>query len=143
MLTERKTLKHQEKWHMCVDKLFDLSKKDFDKHLSTKDYLFIQNQKGPRKSTFGGKNLKQVKKLKRQLSKKELIKKIKTSEAEQELLRKIVDISQHFSNTSRETSSLETSPSSLDFEDNLLSSRYKATPNFIELKISRRILESD
>ena len=63
-------VKHQEKWHMCIDKLFDISKKDIDKHLSAKDHLFIQDQKGLRKSTFGGKDLKQ---LKRQLSKEELI----------------------------------------------------------------------
>ena len=38
--------KPQEKWHMCVDKLFDISK-DIEKHFSAQDYLFIQDQKGP------------------------------------------------------------------------------------------------
>ena len=58
MLTREKdpkaAVKHQEKWHMCVDKLFDISQKDIDKHLSAKDYLFIQDQKGPRKITSRG-----------------------------------------------------------------------------------------
>ena len=58
-------VKHKEKLHMCVDKLFDISKKDIDKHLSAEDYLFIQNQKGLCKSTFGGKYLILVKQLKR------------------------------------------------------------------------------
>ena len=64
-------VKHQEKWHMCVDRRFGISKKNIDKHLSAKDYLFIQDQKGFRKSTFEGKQLK------RQLSKEEPIKKRK------------------------------------------------------------------
>ena len=33
-------VKHQERWHLCIDKLFDLSKKDVDKYLFVKDYLF-------------------------------------------------------------------------------------------------------
>ena len=77
---------------MSVDKLFDVSKKNIDKHFSAEDYLFIQDQKGLRKSTFGGKDLKLVKQVKRQLAKKELIgKRRKASEAEQELLRKAID----------------------------------------------------
>ena len=124
-------LKHREKWHMCVDELFHLSKKGIDKHLSARDHLFIRDQKGARKSTFGGKDLKLVKQLKRQLSIGELIeKRRKTSEAEQELLSKIADTSQHFSSASSETPSLITNQSSSDFENNLLSSRYKATPDF-------------
>ena len=58
-------VKRQGKWHMYVDQLFDISKKDIDKHLSTKDYLFIQDQKGPSKSISGGKDLQLVKQLKR------------------------------------------------------------------------------
>ena len=42
------------KWHMCVDKLFDISRKDIDKQLSAEDYLLIKDQKGPRTSTFAG-----------------------------------------------------------------------------------------
>ena len=60
---------------MWVDELFDISKNDVDKHLSARDYLFIQDQKGHRKSTFGGKDLKLVKQLKRQLSKEVRMKK--------------------------------------------------------------------
>ena len=57
----------------CVRcQLFDISKKDIDNHLSAEDYLFVQDRKGPCKSIYGGKELKQ---LKRQLSKQELIKK--------------------------------------------------------------------
>ena len=39
----KSVVKHQEKWHMCVDKLFDISKKDIDKNLSAEDYLFIDD----------------------------------------------------------------------------------------------------
>ena len=38
--------------------------------------------------------------------------------------------------------SLKTNQSFSDFEDNLLSSRHKATLDFIEMKISRKILDS-
>ena len=51
---------------MCVDKLFDISKKDIDKQLSAEDYLLIEDQKGPRKSTFAGEDQQLVKQLKRQ-----------------------------------------------------------------------------
>ena len=38
-------VKHQEKWQMCVDKLFDISKKDIDKHLSAEDYLYSKSER--------------------------------------------------------------------------------------------------
>ena len=37
-------VKHQKKWQMCVDKLFDISK-DIDLHLSSENYLIIQDQR--------------------------------------------------------------------------------------------------
>ena len=104
---------------MCADKFFDILK-NIDKRLSSKDDVFILDQKRPLNSTFGGKNFKLVKPLKRQLSKKVLVERRKTSEAEHELLRKTVDTFQLFSSASSETSSLKTNPSSSDFEDNLL-----------------------
>ena len=90
---------------MCVDKLFYTSMKDFDKHFPAEDYLFIQDQKGPCKNTFANE---------------------KQSVAEQELLRKTLDTFLHVSSASTETSSLKINPSSPDFEEHLLSSRYKA-----------------
>ena len=55
----------------------------------------------------------------------------KTSKAEQESLKKTVDTSQYFLKASSETLSLKTNLSFSNFEDNLLSSRYKVTPNLI------------
>ena len=48
---------HRETWHLCVDKLFDISKNDIKDHLC-EDFKFIQNQKGPRQATFGGTDMK-------------------------------------------------------------------------------------
>ena len=48
---------HREKWHLCVDKLFDISKNDIKDHLCKEDFEFIQDQKGPRQPTFGGKDI--------------------------------------------------------------------------------------
>ena len=34
-------VKHEEKWQMCADKLFDISK-DIDMHFSDENYLIIK-----------------------------------------------------------------------------------------------------
>ena len=67
--------KHHDKWLMYTDKLFDISKDDIKQHLCAEDYNFIQDQKGPRRATFGRKDTKLVKKLKCQLSREELLEK--------------------------------------------------------------------
>ena len=61
---------------MCVDKFFDLSKKDIDKHFSAEDYLLIQNQKDPEEVRL-------------EVKKEPIETRRKTLKVEQELLRKI------------------------------------------------------
>ena len=61
---------------MCVDKIFDLSKKDIDKHLYAEEYLLIQNQKDPEEVRL-------------EVKKEPIETRRKTSKVERELLRKI------------------------------------------------------
>ena len=65
---------HCEKWHLCKDKLFDISKTDINDHLCQKDFEFIQDQKGPQQATFGGKDMKLDKQSKDVYTEKSLLK---------------------------------------------------------------------
>jgi len=135
---------HCENWHSCLDKLFDISKDDIKKHLCDEDYNFIQDQKGLRRATFGGKDVKLGKRIKARLQREESTeKRKKKSKDEQELLIKVVDSSsQNLSSASSKTSSPASSISSSNFEDRLLSSKYQLAPEFVELRVPRKIVNS-
>jgi len=135
---------HREKWISYVDKLFDIAKDDVKEHLCDKDYKFLLDQKGPRQATFGGKDVKLRKQIKRRISREESAKKRqKTSKTERELLRKVVDSSSLcLSSASSETSSVTSNASFFDFENRPLSHRNQPAPDFVELKIPRKIANS-
>ena len=88
--------------------------------------------------------MKLDKRIKRRLHREESTqKRAKASESERELLCKVVESSsQYFSSASSQSSLSPSSTSSSNFEDQLLSSRYQPAPDFVELKVSRKIVNS-
>ena len=98
---------HREKWHLCVDKLFDISKNDIKDHRCEEDFEFIQDQKGSRQATVGGKDMKLDKRIKGRLYREESTqKRPKASESERELLSKVVESSSQYVSSASSESSL-------------------------------------
>jgi len=51
-----KAIAKEEKFTENLRQLFDISKPDAKQNLSEEDFLFLKDQRGPRKFTFGGKD---------------------------------------------------------------------------------------
>ena len=66
--------KHGENWLMSTDKLLIFQRDEIEQRLCVEDYNFIQDKKGSRQATFGANNVKLVKKLKHNLSRKKYLK---------------------------------------------------------------------
>ena len=88
--------------------------------------------------------MKLDKRIKRRLYREESTqKRARALKSERELLIKVVEsFSKTFSSASSQSSLSPSSTSSSNFEDQLLSSKYQPVPDFVELKVPKKIVNS-
>ena len=132
----KKAITEEREFNEKLNKLFDISKPDVKVHLSREDLVFLQDQQGPRKFTFGGKDRVLEKRISRKRSAEESFLLRKSNSDKEKAF--AVEVTEAADLGSSDVT-INSSESSMSGDDVVKCDTFSAKKSFVTLNVPKKI----